>query len=244
MKRAVLISAGRGSRLGALTEQTPKCLARVAGRAIIDHQISALRENGVDDIHVVVGFRHEAILQHLAQTPAADRPNVIINPFWSVSSSIGSVWAARPVLNRSFCLINGDTIFDADLLRSALARVGDGLNLLVDKGPLEPDDMRVKANGARVEAVGKDLPDGENLLRSLGIIVSTAPDGGLYPGALERVIMQAEGRHSYHHAIIDLLAREDIVHAVRIDCGHWIEIDRPEDIRKYEESFACLEAAD
>lgn len=244
MKRAVLISAGRGSRLGAITDDSPKCLARVAGRAIIDHQIAALKDNGVEDIYVVVGFRHEAIAQHLAHINAAVRPKLIVNPFWSVSSSIASVWAAREVFDGPFCLINGDTIFDAELLHSALARVNPGLNLLVDKGPLEPDDMRVKVEGERVAAVSKDLPEDEGLYRSLGVIVSTAPDGGSYPGALERVITQPNGRLSYHHAVIDLLAKEETVSAVQIDKGCWREIDRPEDIRKYEESAACMEKAE
>lgn len=244
MKRAVLISAGRGSRLGTITENSPKCLARVGGRAIIDHQIAALWRNGVEEIYVVVGFKYEAIARHLSQIDSAVRPKLIINPFWSVSSSIGSVWAARHVLGAPFCLINGDTIFDADLLLSAMARIEPGLNLLVDKGPLEPDDMRVEVDGDCVIAVGKDLPDRGGLLRSLGVIVSTAPDGGSYLGALERLIMQPDGRLSYHHDVIDLLARQEAVRALQIDKGHWREIDRPEDIIKYEELVACGEKVD
>jgi len=147
-------------------------------------------------------------------------------------------------LNEPFCLINGDTIFDADLLHSSLTRVAHGVNLLVDAGPLESDDMRVEVDGARVCAVGKDLPDGADLLRSVGIIISTEPDGGSYLDALERVVMQPKGHLSYHHAIIDLLASEEIVRAVQIGNGCWQEIDRPEDIRKYEDSITAMASAD
>jgi choline kinase len=242
LTRAVLISAGRGSRLGALTDNTPKCLVKVAGKAIIDHQIHALHESGVEEIIVVAGFRREAIAAHIAKMDAADRPAVIFNPFWSVSSSIGSVWEARAFLNAPFCLINGDTIFDAPLLRSALARVRPGVNLLVDGGPFEPDDMRVEVDGARILAVGKKLPDSANLFRSLGMIVSTSADGEPYLGALEHVISQPEGRLSYHHDIIDRLAKEVAVHPVIVDKGHWREIDSPEDIRAYEEFLVRFDA--
>jgi len=244
LRRAVLISAGRGTRLGALTNSTPKCLTRAGGRTILDHQLEALWANGVDDIHVVVGFQHEAIARHVAQLRTPARPKLILNPFWSVSSSIGSVWAARHVLGAPFCLVNGDTIFDAELLQSVLARARYGLNLVVDKGPLEHDDMRVEAEGGQIRAVAKDLPEKPGMLRSLGMILSTAEDGGAYAGALERIIMRENGRLSYHHDIIDMLAREDAVYALPIEGGRWREIDRPEDIQRYEdaEEFGKTEA--
>lgn len=244
--RAVLISAGRGSRLGALTDNTPKCLVKVAGKAIIDHQVQALRETGVNEIVVVAGFRHEAIVAHLEKMDASERPALIFNPFWSVSSSIGSVWQARGFLDAPFCLINGDTIFDAPLLRSALARARAGVNLLVDGGPLQSDDMRVEIADGRVAAVGKQLPLHEGLYRSLGMIVSTETDGGAYIGALEQVISRPDGRLSYHHDIIDILAKEGSVHPVIVDKdgdnSHWREIDSPEDIRAYEEFLLRLDA--
>lgn len=236
MRRAVLISAGRGSRLGALTNSAPKCLTRVGGRTILDHQLEALWENGIEDIHVVVGFQHEAIARHVSQISASIRPRLILNPFWSVSSSIGSVWAARHALDAPFCLVNGDTIFDAELLQSVLARTRYGVNLVVDKGPLEHDDMRVEAEQGRIVAVAKDLPEKPGLLRSLGMILSTAEDGGSYGGALARIIMRENGRLSYHHDIIDMLAREEPIYALPIDRGRWREIDRPEDIDKYEDA--------
>lgn len=239
--RAVLISAGRGSRLGALTDNNPKCLVSVAGKAIIDHQIHALRESGVRDIAVVAGFRHEAVAAHVSKMNATDRPSVIFNPFWSVSSSIGSVWEARAFLKAPFCLINGDTIFDAALFRSALARLRPGVNLLVDGGALEPDDMRVAVDGARITAVNKKL-SGDNLLRSLGMIVSTAADGEPYLGALEQVIGEPDGRLSYHHDIIDRLAKRHAVHPVTVDKGHWREIDNADDIKAYEDFLARLDA--
>lgn len=242
LKRAILISAGRGSRLGEITNDLPKCLVSVAGKPILDHQLEALWRNGIEDVFVVAGFQHEAIARRLAAIGESRRPKLILNPFWSVSSSIGSVWAAREFLDEPFCLINGDTIFDAPLFGSALARAGGGISLLVDKGPLELDDMRVEVDGDRIVAVSKALPNDANLLRSLGMIVSAEPGGG-YRGALERIIAQPQGHLSYHHDIIDMLAKEEVVRAVRVDSGHWREIDLPEDIRKYEEFAARLEKA-
>lgn len=239
--RAVLISAGRGSRLGALTDNNPKCLVSVAGKAIIDHQIDALLESGVREIAVVAGFRHDAVASHIAQMSVAGRPEIVFNPFWSVSSSIGSVWEARALLRAPFCLINGDTIFDAALFRSALARVRPGVNLLVDGGALEHDDMRVEIDGARIAAVGKAISGG-NLHRSLGMIVSTSADGEPYLSALQEVIGEPDGRLSYHHDIIGRLTKTHAVHPVKVDKGHWREIDNADDILAYEKFLASLDS--
>ncbi len=59
--RAVILAAGRGSRMGHLGNDRPKCLVEFAGRPLIERQIAALRRGGVDQIGVVRGYRAELI---------------------------------------------------------------------------------------------------------------------------------------------------------------------------------------
>ena len=65
MKTAIILAAGRGMRLGSLTEKTPKCLLRVGGLPILHHQLSALEKNGVMEAVVVVGFMAETIRDYM-----------------------------------------------------------------------------------------------------------------------------------------------------------------------------------
>jgi choline kinase len=148
-----------------------------------------------------------------------------------VASSIGSVWTARERLGEPFILLNGDTIFDADLLGGALRQLGPGLNLLVERTRQpEEDDMRVVVSGGQVRKVGKTLPFGEAGYRSLGVIASCTADGQPYLEKLEQVLQSPEGAQSFHHAVIDQAARDHTVHAAEIGGGFWQEIDRPQDI--------------
>lgn len=55
--KAVILSAGRGSRMGALTADRPKCLLEVGGRTLLDMQVAALRRAGVDEIGIVTGWQ-------------------------------------------------------------------------------------------------------------------------------------------------------------------------------------------
>jgi choline kinase len=231
--RAVIIAAGQGTRLLPFTRDHPKCLVPVEGKAIIDHQLDALRASGIDDVIVVGGYRIDRLEQHLSQMPAKGRPGLIFNPFWKVSNSIGSVWAARHELRRPFCLMNGDTILDTALIGQALSGAQPGVNLLVERARLfAQDDMRVAIADGRVRAVGKDIDQAGH--RSLGTILATGSGPHIYLDALDAVIGAEGGSQRFHHAIVDRLAAADDVSAIVTNSPLWIEIDRPEDIERWQ----------
>ena len=227
--QAVILSAGIGSRLLPLTREIPKCLVEVGGRSILDHQLEALHVAGVERAVIVGGYRYRQIGAHLARGAPPLPVRLIFNPFWSVASSIGSVWMARDLLTQPFCLMNGDTVFAADLLAAAVQAPGDGVGLLVE--PVRAaalDDMLVTVANRQICAVAKDLPLDVATHRSLGVIVSNG--GDCYARALEHVIAQTGGLNAFHHAVIAELARYAPVRAIVAGEGAWQEIDQPEDI--------------
>jgi choline kinase len=231
---AILLCAGLGSRLLPLTADRPKCLIEVGGRTILEHQVAALRGAGAAGVTIVGGYRFDRLAAFVANRWAGgDRPELVYNPFFAVSSSIGSVWAARPRLDAPFCLLNGDTVYDPALVADGLARTRPGLNLFVEPiAAPDVDDMLVRLEGETIVAVGKDLPPSLARHRSLGFVVGDGREG--YRGALDRVIAGVEGAQSFHHAIVDRLAHEGLVHAVPFTGGAWTEIDRPEDIVRWQ----------
>jgi choline kinase len=212
----------------------PKCLVKVGGASILDHQIDALRAGGIGDVLIVGGYRYEQLKAHIMEMPASRRPQLIRNPFWETTGSIGSVWVARGWLRTPFCLVNGDTIFEAPLVKDALAAMKPGTNLVIEHGPPEDDDMRVAVTRDRIVTVSKLLSPFIGSARSLGIVLSPDSDGGPYPDALEAVMRQPRGEHAYHHDVIDRIAQRLTVHAVTVQDYAWQEIDRPEDVRAWE----------
>lgn len=231
--KAIIIAAGQGSRLLPLTLETPKCLVPVGGRAILDHQLRAVEQAGIGRAVIVGGYRVEQIAEHLARHGGAVATDLIFNPFWAAGSSIGSVWAARACLDDPFVLMNGDTVFDGDILAAAVNDERRGVKLVVDTlGAPEPDDMLVEVKGGRVRAVSKTLAPTRATHRSLGVVASKG--GGAYADALRAVIGAADGIHAFHHAIVDRLAGVDAVAAVTVPRdSRWQEIDRPDDIERW-----------
>ena len=237
--KAIILAAGHGSRLLPLTLTTPKCLVEVGGRAILDHQLDAVSAAGFDGAVIVGGYRIDQIDAHLAARDGGLPTTLVFNPFWSVANSIGSVWAASAHLDSPFALMNGDTLFDAAILRGARARSAAGVTLVVE--PLEQpglDDMLVEADGERVIAVGKHLVGHQATDRSLGLILSAG--GTAYAEALRAVIGEPDGLHAYHHAVVRRVAERSGVRALRIAPDlRWQEIDRPEDIAQWQREHAA-----
>ena len=229
IEQAIVLSAGQGSRLLPVTATIPKCLIEVGGRTLLERQLAALATAGLRRALVVTGYRHEQVDEALRR-PQPLEVEASFNPFWAVASSIGSVWIARDRLRAPFCLLNGDTLFDPEILAAALAAPGAGLGLVVEPiASASYDDMLVRADGGRVRSVCKTLPEGEATHRSLGLVL--AGDGhDDYARELDALIAERNGAGAYHHAIVDRLAKRREVAAIERAAGFWQEVDRPEDI--------------
>src|SRR3546814_13695328 len=87
--KAVILSAGKGSRLLPLTADKPKCLIEINGRSLLEWQLDALAASGIRDIVVVTGFR-----DHLVDAVAMRRKGVrtLFTPFRPEWRRVGKGW--------------------------------------------------------------------------------------------------------------------------------------------------------
>jgi choline kinase len=242
IEQAIVLSAGQGSRLLPVTATIPKCLIEVGGQTLLERQLVALATAGLKRALVVTGYRHEQVSEALRK-PQPLEVEARFNPFWAVASSIGSVWMARDRLREPFCLLNGDTLFDPEILAAALAAPGAALGLVVEPiAAASYDDMLVRAANGAVQAVAKTLAEGEATHRSLGLVLAGEGHDG-YVQALDELSAERNGAGAFHHDIVDRLAKRRGVAAIERAAGFWQEIDRPEDIvvwrTEHEPGFNC-----
>ena len=74
MKKAIILSAGQGSRLGHMVDDKPKCLIDFNGRTLLDRQLDTLAANGIGEAVVVTGFHDELVSQAVASLLPKTRP--------------------------------------------------------------------------------------------------------------------------------------------------------------------------
>jgi L-glutamine-phosphate cytidylyltransferase len=112
VRQAVILAAGRGSRMGVLTGDCPKCLCLIAGRPILSWTLAALRAHGVDQVLMVVGWQRDKL--------AGWADVQVVNPRWAESNMVRSLQLAGQWLSRAPTLVlYGDGAYG----RRALARV-------------------------------------------------------------------------------------------------------------------------
>ena len=108
--RALVLAAGRGSRLGSLTADRPKCLVDVGGRSLLDRQVAALRAAGAREVGVVVGWCSEAFAGSALPT--------FENPRWAQTTMVESLAAAEEWLLAGTVLVSyGDIVYGASTAR-------------------------------------------------------------------------------------------------------------------------------
>jgi choline kinase len=238
--KALILSAGQGSRLLPLTEDRPKCLLPLETQSLIEWQIQELTQCGVNEIAVVVGFRAAAVEDRLAQLR---RPGLtirtIFNPFFNVADNLGSCWLARHEMDRDFVIVNGDTLFEAAILRRLLNSPAAPVTVTIDrKESYDADDMKVVLDGTRLVDIGKTLPldsvDGE----SIGMLLFRDEGPRLFAEALDRAMRTPEGLKWWYLKVIGMLARDGHVNTVSIEGLDWGEVDYPEDLTRARQMVA------
>ena len=101
--RAIILAAGRGSRMGPLTDHQPKCLTEVYGKPLIEHQIHALAEAGIKDIDIVTGYQSEQLQDYGTHN--------FYNANWQQTNMVASLLCARAWLDNYDCIISYSDIY-------------------------------------------------------------------------------------------------------------------------------------
>jgi choline kinase len=227
--KAIILSAGKGSRLLPLTAERPKCLIELNGKSLLEWQLDALQGAGVADILVVTGFA-EALVAEVAARRTGVR--TLFNPFYHVADNLGSVWMARGELDRDTLLLNGDTLVSPRLLERVLeARTGPVAVTVDEKESYDSDDMKVLRDGDRLRRIGKALGAGEYNAESIGLLAFRGQGPRLFADQVERMMRQPDGTRRWYLRAIDALARSGAdVRTVSIKGEEWQEVDFPEDV--------------
>jgi choline kinase len=241
MRQAIILSAGQGSRLGALTHDRPKCLIEFAGRTLLDRQLDTLAGCGIDQAVVVTGFRDdqiEAALERRRQAGEGPVVRTIFNPFYKVADNTGSLYMAREALAGDTLVWNGDTMVSPALMAKVVANDRPGICVTIDRKAegYDADDMKVVEEGGRLRAIGKRLTDGEGVnAESIGLLAFRGGGAERFRVAIEEAMRSPEGTQIWYLRVIHHLAQSSDVWTLDISGEEWGEVDFPEDVARAEE---------
>jgi L-glutamine-phosphate cytidylyltransferase len=230
IKRAIILAAGQGSRLGPITADQPKCLIPFAGKTLLNWQIDALAAAGVGEVVVATGFRTEKVEAQLAQRTDV-RARALFNPFYHVADNLGTCWMVRGEMTEDFIIINGDTIVSAEIVTRLLDGARQPITVTIDeKDAYDSDDMKVRRAGDRLAAIGKTLTPEETDAESIGMLAFRGEGPKLFSDQIDRMMRTAAGTKNWYLKAIDALAPTGKVGTVSIKGLEWQEVDFPPDL--------------
>jgi L-glutamine-phosphate cytidylyltransferase len=224
--RAIILAAGRSKRLGALTEQRPKCLLKLKDESILDHQLANLHTNGISDITIVTGFCNDMVRAHCG--PGF---GYILNPVFDTTNSIYSLWLALKEVPGPVVVMNSDVVFHPDILNNLLASPHpDALTVCFQSG-MGDEEMKVQVQGGRILDIRKDMNPSVATGENVGVLkFSEAGSRVLFAKADELVgrgVVNAWAPRAFQE-----ICPSHPLYAVSTEGLPWIEIDFPEDLEK------------
>ena len=229
--KALIIAAGKGSRLESLSKGQSKPLIKLLGLSLLERVILTAKEAGIVEFIIVIGFLGERIKEKLGK---GDNYGVKItyieNKEWQEGNGV-SVLAAKRAFNEDFVLLMADHIFEAKIL--------DGLKeiklknkecvLVIDRIPKEYIDLddatKVKVENGRIVDIGKKIENYSGLDCGIFLLSPSIFD------ALEESIK--EGDQSLSGGI-RILARNRMMKYFDIRDAFWFDIDTKSSYEKAE----------
>jgi L-glutamine-phosphate cytidylyltransferase len=230
-RSAILLAAGCSRRLGELTSERPKCLLEVGGRSLIQHQIAALRDCGIDDIVIVTGYLADTVE---AACGAAAR--YVLNPVYDTTNSLYSLHLAlRDTQLASapsgFVLTNADVLFHPQLLRRLVESNAPDALLYEHNPRLGDEEMKVRVEDGLVRRFGKDLAAGSYHGENLGVLKFSARGAARLAVEAERRVAAGDV-NSWAPRAFDAMCEEIPIRAIPTGSLPWIEIDFPADLER------------
>jgi choline kinase len=243
--KAIILSAGQGSRLGHLVDERPKCLIDFNRRTLLDRQLDTLEANGVHEAVVVTGFHDDRVEESLAKRSGGPKVRTIFNPFFKVADNTGSLYMAREELLGDCLVWNGDTLVSNALMKRVVANDRAGICVTIDrKDSYDEDDMKVVEESGQLKAIGKRLDLDTVNAESIGLLAFRAGGAERFREAIEHALRTPEGTTIWYLRVIHHLAQSSEVWTFDINGEEWGEVDFPPDVEAARELTAQWDAAE
>lgn len=221
--QALILAAGRGSRLGTKSTEVPKCLLEVGRRPLIEHQLELLADGGVGPVGMVLGYCADEIREIVGI-----RAEYIDNSRWKATNSLYSFWLARDWVKGPVVILNCDILLHPEILDRLLAAKGDAIAFDSSSGDGR-EHMKVRVVNGCLVSMSKTLSAAEVAGENVGILKFTAETAQALFQRAQTLINAGEQKQWLGSAVCQI-AQDRTIRAVDVAGLPWGEIDFPYDL--------------
>ncbi len=237
--KAVLLAAGRGTRLEPITNDIPKCLVPVDGIPLVDRMIDHLAAVDIDEVIVVTGHLHEVLENHLAasERPLARAAKTVFNERFHDWGNFYSLLVAKDAIaGDSFIKLDADVLLDRGILPALLAADGPAVLTIDKRDDLGEEEMKARVNDAgRIVELTKLMDPKAAIGESIGVERIDAEIADQVFDQLGKMIDAGETDDYYERAYQRMMDLGVEFGHADITSANWYEIDNHEDLERAHE---------
>jgi choline kinase len=237
--RAIILAAGRGMRLQqSEDQQLPKCLLAFDGRTLLERHLRLLRNVGVEEVVLALGYRHDLVEAELDRLRWTPRPQIVLNERFELGSVL-TVHTVAEAMTRGgeILLMDADVLYHEGIMNALVAGRKPVNRVLIDRD-FEAGDEPVKVcvrDGIPVE-LRKQVAAGlqyDTIGESVGFFRFDAAGARRLATLVAGYVDSGRGHMPHEEAVRDLLLeRSQIVEMADVTGLPWIEIDFPNDVTR------------
>lgn len=235
--KAIILAAGKGTRLMPFTTNTPKCLVNINGKSLIDHQINVLKNRNIQDITIVAGYLGYQL---------AGKGRIITNKKYETTNMIYSLHCAINEISGETLITYGDIVYSAQLLDILIQDKHD-ISVPIDihwkdywtsrfKNPLEDVESLQLTDDGNIKNIGQKVSDMDEIEGQYMGIVKLSQDGSLlFKNYLNKsfqdgFVGDTPISNAYLTDLIHELSRKADIYGLK-NKWPWIEIDSCKDLK-------------
>jgi len=219
--KAIILAAGRGTRLYPITLNKPKGLLEIGDETILDRLIHQFKESGVSDILIVVGYQKESLINHFG-----DSVRYSYYEDFSKTNNLHTLWSVRDELNDDVIITFADLVVHQSII-DKLVKSNNDITMAIDTSQVLDGTMRVAINNTNIKNITTTTVD-EADGNFIGISKISQPGCALLLDEMSKIV---DGHYEDYYTIaIDQLARRGVtVGYCDVKKYIWREIDTKEE---------------
>lgn len=236
--KALILNSGVGKRMGNLTKQKPKCMAKIGqGFTIISRQLYLLEKAGIKEAVITTGPFADMLQSYVGSLELNMDIRFVANPDYERTNYIYSIYCAREYLRGDIISLHGDLVFEPSVLGDILS--SDFSRVAVDSSlPLPEKDFKARLEGNRVKAVGVEF-FGKDCAACQPIYHMHKHDMALWLSEISRFCLEGR-RNVYAEKALNNVTDRAALYALELNGRLCSEIDNMEDLKDISARFTRL----
>lgn len=230
MNTYIILSAGKGVKLQPLTLNHPKSLYKLDDKTtILQRLVRKIREYDTEaEIVVVVGYMYKQIQKELED----DNVKFVLNPFYSTTGSMGSLWFAKDYLQReNVTIINGDIVASDKLMKEIVCQYTDYPTILLDSTHKDANKYNVQVQGDLVCVMSKNLTEYAGNYAS--IVKLDAVTSRFLQEQIDQMVNEEMYNLFFEDALVQMIFQRNFeLYYKDIKDYKWTEVDCVDDLLK------------